>query len=340
VLIAPVVASLMAEADICDEAMAKRDGSTEPRYASNGWFYRSTDPAEIFATLLGTCDGWMCENGDGALAFKVGKYRAPTVTFTDDHIIGFELQKGLGDEDHVNEIKISYTAPQNDYKEAPAVPWREEADISELGEVKSRSMELTWVQSHSQARRIAKRQMARFQAVGRGTLTTNLYGLRGLGERWIGVQSRMITDLGNAVVEVLPHPRVDLMSGTVSFSFVIVNPNSVDAWDPATEEVDPPQYFHRFDGLSIAPDNPSDSFAVSFTALSPTQPWNDYAVDYRVGSSGPWTRQIILNPGNSFQTAPVPPATYNVRIAVFGPQGSTNDLLWAPSVNGTSVTIA
>lgn len=236
-LITPVLDALMAEADLCDVLVATASGATEKRYEGRGTFTLDSDPADVVATILESCDGWIGETGDGALALWVGVYRAPTVTFTADHIKGFRLEKGVPDEQLVNELTIDFTSPLADYKTVPGQPWRDEASISEVGKIRSQRFALPWVYSHSQARRLAKRKMARLNAPIRGTISTTLYGLAALGQRWIAIEAGEIhSDLAGLVIEVLPGAKIDLVNARLTFPFVKVNPNEIDAWDPETEE--------------------------------------------------------------------------------------------------------
>jgi hypothetical protein len=352
-LIEPVIDAWMAQADICDESVNKLDGSTEPRYKSDGWAFLSTDPAEIIAALLATCDGWLAENGDGTLTLKVGKYSAPSVTFTDDHILGFSIDKGVPDEEFINEMQFSYNAPEGHYKEGPGVAFRDETSISEVGRVKSQSLTLAWVQSHAQGRRLAKRALARAQATVRGQIVTNLYGIKGLGERWIGVQSRTITDLSDAVIEISGKAQIDLANGRITYDFTLVNTNTIDAWDETTEEGDPPSYFPEFASLAVT-DNGGGThkIKVQFTAPDPSTDWLEYILDYRLGSSGAWTREIIasLNEGGGYTvsggkvtilSSAVGAGTYQVRVAARPPEGITPNLVWAPNATtGSSIAIA
>jgi hypothetical protein len=328
--IAPRLEQWMDEADICDEPQLKADGSTEPRYRSDGWAFLSTDPAEVevIAAILNTCDGWLAEDGSGALRLVVGKFREPTVVLTDDHIQGFEIQKGLADEDDVNEVQFSYTAPQANWRDSPGISVRDEAAISESGRVRSTRLGLAWVQSHGQGRRLAKRALARHTAPARGTLATTLYGLKALGERWVRVRSRLIPDLADAVIEIT-RVRIDLGSARLSFDWVLVNPNSIDAWDPDTEEGVPPNYFPVPENVTAQDHGAGNEIRVDFDALDPEQPWLWYAIDYRIGTSGPWTREVrfaeqdLSDIGGGrvrLLTNAVAPGTYSVRIASTGRQ--------------------
>lgn len=240
-LITPVLADLIVEADLCDDAIELDAGGDEKRYESHGTFPLDSDPVNIINTILDTCDGWISENGDGSLALKVGVYRAPSITITEDHIRGFSLQKGVADEELVNEITFDYTSPLADYKTVPGQPWRDEASISELGKVRSQRLALPWVYSHSQGRRLSKRRTAQLNPTMQGTLTTTLYGLTILGERWIRIHAPLVlADFTYLVVEVRG-VTIDLATAQVTIKFVTVNPNTIDAWDPATEEGSAPE---------------------------------------------------------------------------------------------------
>lgn len=240
-LIAPVLGELMIEADICDEIVPLASGATEQRYASSGIAYLTTDPVEILKAILDACDGWMAEGPNGAIQLWVGQYREPSIVLGDDDIIGFSIDHGLADEDAVNELRITYTPRGNDYREALGEAWQDEADIAERGRIRSQMLDLTWVQSHGQARRLAKRRMGRLLASRRGTLTCWISALRCQGQRWVRVRSETIPDLADAVLEV-GKMRIDLARAQVSFDWVLVNPNAIDAWDPATEEGVEPVY--------------------------------------------------------------------------------------------------
>lgn len=239
ILVAPVLEALMAEADLCDALVYCKDGSSEPRYKSDGIFTLDGDPVDVIAAILDTCDGWISENGDGSLALKVGLYRTPEFVLEGEHIKGFSIQYGVPDEEVVNELTLEYTSPSLDYKTAPGAPLRDEDDISSRGQVRSKPLALKWVQSHPQGQRLLKRKMAQLNAPLRGTVTTTMYGFRGLGERWIKIEAPEYPDFADLVIEVRG-VTIDLIRGTLTFRFVSVDPETANAWDPATEEGDAP----------------------------------------------------------------------------------------------------
>jgi len=237
-LIEPVVAALMAKAELCDALVVDKHGTYGVRYSSNGKFNFDDDPADVVSAILASCDGFMAEDGEGALALEVGVYVAPTVTLEAKHILAFAISYGTADEQKVNELTLNFIDPGNKYSEVPGQPWRDEDDISRRGKTRSQSLSLACVDRHSQARRIAKRAMARLSAP-HGTLKTTLYGLQALGRRWVILHYPFLADVADCVVE-LSRAQIDLMAGTVTFDWLLIDPATIDAWDAATEEGEGP----------------------------------------------------------------------------------------------------
>ncbi len=349
-LIAPALDVLMEQADLCDEPVALDAGGSEPRYQANGTYSLDNDPADIIAPILDACDGWISQNGDGSLSLKVGVYSAPSIVIESKHIRGVSIQYGTAEEEAVNELTIQYTSQSIDYKTAPGQPWRDEIDITERGKTLSQQLSLPWVYSHSQSRRLAKRRMARLNANLRGTITTTLYGLRALGERWISVQAPDIPDLENVVVEVTGI-TFDLMNAQCMIKFVSVNPNEIDAWDAATEEGSPPTVPDKL--VVPAPLVPTgvanngtvsqaDGFRLKFA--DPGRADLRYQVRWRVnGSGGAYTlsglldASVLISGTLMLQTGAMGgggPETFEVAIQSLAPAGAGS------AYSSPSVTIA
>jgi hypothetical protein len=236
--IAPALSVWSAAADVCDEAVSLKAGGTEPRYQSHGPFQHVTAPIDVITRILETCDGWLAQRGDGAFIVRAGEYYEPDVTFTDAHITDYTLQRFMEDEQAVNVLIVSYTSPVHKFQEVETDPWRDESDILARGIERFQDVAFTWVQNNGQARRLAKRRMSRLAAEMRGTFTTNLYGLKALGERYVRVQISEISALNDVVVEIVG-AELDLSSMRIVFSWIVADEN-IDAWNPATEEGDGP----------------------------------------------------------------------------------------------------
>jgi hypothetical protein len=227
--ILPQIALWEAAADICDETI-----SSEKRYRSWILCDSTAKPHEVKASILETFDGWMAENEAGEVLIYAGKYTAPTVTINAAHIVEYEHQSYVNDEDYFNEISVKYISADHDYNEVEAQPWRDESDITARGYVNSTSI-APQVPSHKQARRLAKITQARNNAADRGTVTTNYGGRIVEGQRFINLE---IIEAGvtifDGVAEIIAITR-NLETSGYTFQWVKADPNAW-TWNTATED--------------------------------------------------------------------------------------------------------
>jgi hypothetical protein len=237
-VIEPVLDQWITEANLCDELVLKADGSYEPRYRCSMWFQFDCKPEDVINGILSTCDGWMSENGDGTLSLTVGYYREPAVTLTEKHILAFGVSYGQPDEQAVNQLDITFTDPAQNYATVQTENWRDEDAISLTGVVRSQPLDLTWVQSNSQARRLASRAIQRLNPAMSGSFTTTLYGLAAVGKRWVALKYPFVSGLQDCVVEI-QSAEIDLMAGRVTFNFNRIG-DDIEAYDPETDEGEPP----------------------------------------------------------------------------------------------------
>lgn len=231
--IAPAIDSWKTAADVCDEPVPLAAGGAEKRYRCGGWFFHDTDPVEVIDMLLTTCDGWLAPRGDGSLLVRAGKFTEPTVVFETQHIVEFSTQRFVADEDAVNELIVGYTTPTN-YSDVEAPAWIDQADKDARGKDRISSVEATWVQSGTQARRLAKRTVLRANAPCRGWIRTNLFGLTALGERYIRIRNPTITSLADITAEIV-RIEFDLANMTVLIEYVQIGPE-IDVWTPSQDE--------------------------------------------------------------------------------------------------------
>lgn len=236
--IAPTIAYWRAAQDVCDQPRALKAGGTEPRYRS--WVsHKHTDShGSVTASILETCDGWIAPRSDGALVVYAGQYQAPDVTIGPDEIVSFEWSGvGVDDDEAVNELICAYISADHDYNTVETDAWRDEADISTRGQVLSDNFE-PQVPSWGQVRALAKRHMARKNAIYRGSVTTNIAGRKARGKRYINLD---LTDAGTTFysgpAEIVAVTR-NISTGGITFEWVAADPN-IDNWNPATEEGDP-----------------------------------------------------------------------------------------------------
>jgi hypothetical protein len=343
------LAEWMIEADLCDEQVAKADGTSEPRYNCHGWYKFDNKPEDVINPILATCDGWMAETGDGTLSLKVGVYRAPTVTLTEKHVFGFSLNYGQPDEQVVNQLDITFTDPANNYVEVPTLSVRDENAISRSGANRPQPLSLTWVQSNPQARRLAYRAIQRLNPRLSGSFETTLYGLRAIGERWIRLQYPIVAGLEDCVIEI-QGAEIDLLGGKVTFNFNRIEPGVMEGYDPATDEGAAPVVpAPPLQGGLPIPDhltyelvgNATDGYRIVVQFDDPGRSDLSYMVRYRLvddgtGNPGPWVTQAgsAANSNGVTVTITTPAvqsgSEYEVQAATVGSRGSISQWAIAP----------
>jgi len=355
--ILPEISYWITAANVCDESVALNSSGSEARYELGGFYQMDNDPSDILSTMLGTCDGWLGETGSGALRIFAGKFYEPTITIEGKHIIGFKVQKFIEDESAINEIIFSYVDPAQKYTEVEGDPVRDEADITARGKVRSQNVTLSWVQSHSRARRLVTREMYRLTSDARGTIKTDLYGFLALGERYVNISIPELPSLCTFPAQI-SNAQIDITDRSVTFDWIKICAE-IDDWNPATQEGTPPT------GGSPAPDEvlptPTGVSVVTDTAHlyvtfdTPTREDLNWAIRYRTSASGSasagdWQDQVFINsngsgppPTTTVTSAFVHPDTsYDVEVAFVGPGGTYSDytspvtVSTAPETGGTN----
>jgi hypothetical protein len=339
-VIAPVLGAWLHEADLCDEFVEKADGSFEPRYQCSIWFQFDNKPEDVINGILSTCDGWLSENGDGTFSIVVGFYREPDVTLNEKHILAFSVSYGQPDEQSVNQLDITFTDPEQNYSSVQTETWRDEDAISLAGVVRSQPIDLSWVQSNSQARRLASRAMQRLNPAMTGSITTTLYGLRAIGRRWVRLQYPFVSGLQDCVIEI-QSADLDLMAGRVTFNFNLIG-DDIEAYDPIEDEgrapVIPPSI--GSDALPVPTSvnstltgNDTDGYRLLVTFDDPGRSDVSYLVRYRIadagdGNPGPWVEASGDDTNSDGTTVSITTglvqlgSAYIVQAATVGPRGS------------------
>ena len=235
--IEPVLDELTAEADYCDELVAKAGGGTEARYRLAGNYPVNTTPEAVRTTILSTFDGWMSVDGQGRLIIKAGRYVEPTFTLTGAHIEGYSWRAFQTDEECCNQLHVSYVSADHEFTQVDAGIWEDAADISARGKEWSEDLALTWVPSASQSMRLAGRKGRRINAERRGSVRTGIYGLNGLGQRYIRVQNPELSSMADVVVEVMD-VEIDFERAQVTFEVILADTTPDD--DEVAPDVDTP----------------------------------------------------------------------------------------------------
>jgi hypothetical protein len=234
--ILPLLDMWKEEADICDEDVPLAGGGTEKRYQSNGFDTTENDPKVATNALLAACDGWICERGDGALLFIVGKFREKYVTtITDADIVGHQIQYDVLFEDEINRLVPKFTYPALDYATSDTDFFEDQSAQLIAGRVLAQDANYQWVHQWRQARRLGKRDWLRLQEKVSGALDLRLSAINAVYTRWVRLQTPLsLPRLSGKLVENRKSTLALLQGG---FNMEIVqHPENIDAWTPATDE--------------------------------------------------------------------------------------------------------
>jgi hypothetical protein len=333
-------------ANLCDQVVQKKDGTQELRYSLGGTFNMGEEERKVvLARLLSSCDGEICQNADGKVSLRGGQWTEPTVTITQDHILGYEFEGGADALASFNRLKISFSDPFNDFQVIEGDPW-DDLDAQALyGETITQDITLSMVQSHGQARRLAKIATAKANPEDKLTITTDLYGLLAMGERIIRV--------------VLPELEIDRTfivtgftenaNGTCKVSISSLGPEAY-TWNPATEEGTAPAVAQGLTQPAMVPD--VNNFALSveryavggqvtglaIRATVDAPDFTEYELHGRirpvVDGDGPedgWLEMVSDGqPWSLFYTPVNDNATYEAEVAFWAPYGGTQGPWTAP----------
>ncbi|MBO9631175.1 MAG: hypothetical protein J7516_17360, partial [Shinella sp.] len=238
--ILPVLDMWIEEADICDEFVVLAGGGTERRYTCSGWDTTDREPKVGTNSILAACDGWICQRGDGALLVTVGKFReSRVVTLTDADILGHNVAYDTLPEEEINRLVPKFNYPDTDYSTSDTDFFEDVAAQLVAGRVLAEEMNLQWVTSWTQARRLAWREWQRIQQKIKGSLNVGLPGINAVYARWIRLATPVrLPKLNGSLIENR-RAVIDLMKGGFSVD-IVKHPSDIDNWTTAMEGQKPP----------------------------------------------------------------------------------------------------
>jgi hypothetical protein len=233
----PVVDEVGGQADICDEDIPLKAGGTHKRYRGGGLWSYDDPPGDTLAAILGACDGFMCERGDGAFTIRAGQFDEDDcdITFTDKHIVSLHVRRFKPDEDDITGVIVKYNSPPHEYSVIDAPVWPRDAYPDSGNDRRVRSASIIWCQHGIQAQRLSKRIAVYEMAQVTATMVVTMLGVAVLDRRFARIQCSDDPALADAVIK-LDAVRYDLAKGLHEIDFRVIDPTVLDAWDPATEE--------------------------------------------------------------------------------------------------------
>nr|WP_314094235.1 hypothetical protein [uncultured Shinella sp.] len=304
--ILPVIDLWKEEADVCDEDVPLSGGGTEKRYLCDGFATAENDPKVGTNAILATCDGWLCERGDGALLFVVGKFREKYCgTLKDRDVTGYQLQHDVLFKDECNRLIPKITYPATDYTTTDTDFFEDAEAQLTSGRILAQEADYGWCTQWRQGRRLGIRDWRRFQEKMKGSLDVRLSGINAVYNRWVRMETSLgLPSLHGAIIENR-RSVLALTKGGFTMDFV-KHPENIDDWTPATDEgaappIPPKPTIANIPTPVIHSITPKAKSGVVYLVVSTEDPDHDdlsLSVRYRIkdiggGTAGEWVEQVF-----------------------------------------------
>ena len=255
----------IARANVCDEDVDLLAGGSEKRYRANG-LVKSNDTAidveEWFAAAMG---GDLVDR-DGVVDIDPGEAKSTVWTVTDGDLClgeGVTYNRFLNENQRVNTVVARFVDPAQRYEDVSAPMRRDAADVTADGRPYEIPLDLPFVQSGTQAQRVAeiRRRQARLERSFQITLPPRYVGMES-GD-WVSLTSDRY--LGGDTIEAV----VTAVNIRADFK-VDVGLREIAAsvydWDEATDEIAPGSVVAT--GTAAPPDIEVVSFAAAAAVLT------------------------------------------------------------------------
>lgn len=196
----------------------------------------SEERRRVLTAMQLAVDGFSWQDADGLFNLMVGRWEAPTVVLTDDHILGMTATLGPKAQQQVDAIKVLYTEAAIGYREQESATVVNPAAVDDPA-TDPQAVQAYYIPHHNQATRVGKITLAqlggdRWHIVAE----INLFGLNLIGERFVRLAS---DQLGVDAFFKVGALRLDLVGLKVEATLDEVRPSDWD-FDAATDEGTPP----------------------------------------------------------------------------------------------------
>ncbi|KZX98058.1 MULTISPECIES: phage tail protein [unclassified Sulfitobacter] len=248
--------------NVCDEQVAKKDGTTEPRYIAAGTVRFDDGEIEDQLNPLMVSGAADFIRVGGTLGYAPGEYRAPALTL--DYLLGdgIEFPDMLPGAELVNQLRVSYLAPERGYETADLQPWNIPDALTEDGGVPTvKTLDLPFCSSATQAmrvRKIAGLRLRRQSRITGGSLPPEAFDLIGGSTVSIALPAPYNALDGVYEVEGI-HPGLDPLGENEGVALrmpaaLVGHGAEVYAYDPQVDEEE--VYHEPYDGTRAATQPP------------------------------------------------------------------------------------
>lgn len=338
---------IAAEADIADQDCTAVTGEVIARWRLWGGYNMAEDERrQVLADMMKACDAFCWQGADFKFNLMIGRYEAPAITLTDDHILSMNASLGPPAMQRVSGLKMLYTEKAIGYREQEsATIWSPDTDTDANADPSA--TQLFWAPHHNQAVRIGKLMLARLGDRWHIEANVNAYGLNLIGRRFCAVSSAALGIAAEFMVE--SGVRIEVSEGEVStrVTLVEIRPEDWD-FDAATEEGVPPIAPEEDDGTPVNVPVPTglaltavqiaigevNGVAIEANWDEPTRADLSHQVQYRPTGGGTWVMMTVDDDAFTARSGPVDSGVeyeVQVRALTIGYRASA----WSASVTIT-----
>lgn len=229
-------ANIAVEAAYADTTVTAVTGAVIARWRLWASYALASDERrQVMSDMQKACDAFIWQDANCKFNIKVGRYEAPTVTLTDDHIIALAATLGPKAQQRVDAVKMIYTEAATGYREQESATFGAPGVLNDPN-TDPQAIEVLFAPHHNQAVRVGKINLYRLGNRWHITATTNLFGLNLIGERFCHLTSAQLGVDADFMVEGL---KIDFKNMSIEASLSEVRASDWD-FDASTEEGTPP----------------------------------------------------------------------------------------------------
>lgn len=231
--------SFAAFAAICSQQVSLRAGGTDARYRLCGTYSLEDAPKDVTQRMLAACDGQIYQTPEGKVGILGGAWSEPDVTITADDILEIEGEPGFDPFTDFNVLKGIFISPDHAFQPTEVAAISDAASLADQGP-RVEELNIDMCPSGPQMQRLMKIQWHKRRRVLKGTMRTNLVGLKARFPKGDGIHTIRISapEMGvDGVYEVMSH-SYSVPDGTCQIGFAsLQNPYP---WEETEERPLPP----------------------------------------------------------------------------------------------------
>lgn len=345
-----IEADLIEAANVCDEAVSLAAGGTEDRYACNGVLYSDQEPKSNLESLLTAMAGNVVTTGVYWYV-RAGAYRMPSVTITDDDIVGaVNVRTRRPKTSLFNSGQGTFISADHDYQPTDFPPQSVSAWVTDdSGEEIWEDLEYPFTTSRTTAERLTRlaieknrRQitgsivcrMRAYKIMARDTfyLTVSRFGWS--SKVFVATSVTLIQKDGGETTVRIDFAETDSAVYTWSTSYE-GDPTPASTTDlPSSLDIDAPTSLVIDESLYVTRDAMNVKALVKVSWTLATSAYVDYyAIQYKLATDSDWTSAGLIDASQDYaEIFDFGIGTFDFRVKAVSVLGVSSDWLTGQEV--------